>query len=404
MDSRAKSTVQYRFDRGCGFVVFRQEEASQENQVVNDFRSYLSRKDVEAIQSEATNLSKMDALAARCCRLRLTLPTEPSVRVIVAAGLAGGATCSDEERHIQVLNFKRLLRQKREKLSKSEVHVVNYPARPHDLPAELLRSAYDQDDPPAESQTLEVARLEEEMQGIAVRGTSKKVRHLFGRSGSSNALALPAAMQVQQAQHFQLGMPGMSMYQQMLLQQHVQQQVQALLASEGSNHEGHLPNLQIFRPQASQTQPAQQQGCLQAATQPPVQEAASPPKESEHAVSLRRQSLWSWTGPPLMKRLPRRPPWSFLMLWTRRRTPRTARTARRCLNASKRDPREKVRVSAKAKVQAKAGAQAKAKVQAKVNVRNLPARESRPRVRSSKAPRDQVRRRQALRRQRRPSA
>ena len=133
-----------------------------------------------------------------------------------------------------------------------------------------------------------------------------------------------------------------------------------------------------------------------------VQEAASPPKESERQ---RRQSPWSWTAPANDEEAATQAAVVVSDALDVKKNPKDSKNGKKMSECFKEGSKGKGKGKRKGKKgQAKAGAQAKAKGQAKVNVRKLPARESRPRVRSSKAPRDQVRRRQALRRQRRPSA
>ena len=79
---------------------------------------------------------KMDVLATRCVRLKLTLPSESSIKMIVASGLSWSNAVSDADHYMNVL--KRLLHSKRKPVPKAGLHLTEYPGHPRELPQELF--------------------------------------------------------------------------------------------------------------------------------------------------------------------------------------------------------------------------------------------------------------------------
>ena len=102
----------------------------RENQMRTCFESYLSEKDVAALTSADCSIHiKLDTAATRCCRLRLTLPSEQSVKSTLAAIAArSGGTCTEAELFLQVAEFERVLRLKAKKVPKEGIHIECYPA------------------------------------------------------------------------------------------------------------------------------------------------------------------------------------------------------------------------------------------------------------------------------------
>ena len=164
------------------------KKGKRPNQNIRDFQPFLSTRDVHVLRGEASMSVKMDVLATRCVRLKLTLPSENGIKMIVASGLSWSNAVSDADRYMNVLEFKRLLHSKRKPVPKTGLHLTEYPGHPRELPQERFLQAYDKDDPPAADEAASPLRVQEEVDGIAVRGTSKKVRHLFNTGGTSSAL------------------------------------------------------------------------------------------------------------------------------------------------------------------------------------------------------------------------
>ena len=223
------------------------------NQNIRDFQPFLSTRDVHVLRGEASMSVKMDVLATRCVRLKLTLPSENGIKMIVASGLSWSNAVSDADRYMNVLEFKRLLHSKRKPVPKAGLHLTEYPGHPRELPQELFLQAYDKDDPPAADEAASPLRVQEEVDGIAVRGTSKKVRHLFNTGGTSSALVPQGAPCLQAwAQAAPQAVPNnqaqtMLAMMQMVMQQSMQGQRNFMPA---------VPGLTIFEPKQ---QAAQQQ-------------------------------------------------------------------------------------------------------------------------------------------------
>ena len=229
------------------------KKGKRPNQNIRDFQPFLSTRDVHVLRGEASVSVKMDVLATRCVRLKLTLPSENGIKMIVASGLSWSNAVSDADRYMNVLEFKRLLHSKRKPVPKAGLHLTEYPGHPRELPQELFLQAYDKDDPPAADEAASPLRVQEEVDGIAVRGTSKKVRHLFNTGGTSSALAPQGAPCLQAwAQAAPQAVPNNQAQTMLAMMQMVMQQ-----SMQGQrNFTPAVPGLTIFEPKQ---QAAQQQ-------------------------------------------------------------------------------------------------------------------------------------------------
>ncbi|CAE7884320.1 unnamed protein product, partial [Symbiodinium necroappetens] len=137
------------------------KKGRRDNQMATSFESYLSENDVQVLGSDASIGIKLDCVATRCCRLRLTLPSEQCVKSILAAVAArSGGTCTEAELFLQVAEFK--------------------------------RAAYDENDGPVTT-LLPAGQVALKAMDISLRPTNKKVRGIFGTPNKATSAMVPAA-------------------------------------------------------------------------------------------------------------------------------------------------------------------------------------------------------------------
>ncbi|CAE7599769.1 unnamed protein product [Symbiodinium sp. CCMP2592] len=238
----------------------------RENQLCSSFESYLSEKDVEVLTSVSSIHIKLDTAASRCCRLRLTLPSEQCVKSILAAIAArSGGTCTEAELFLQVGEFKRVLRLKAKKVPKEGIHIETYPVGgPRELPDVLFKAAYDAEDGPV-STLLPAGQVALKAMDISLRPTNKKVRGIFATPKAStamvpaNSMSMPGMhmggmnMMVNPYMQGMMGMHGMPHASSMqgLMQWMKQQQ-------DLATQQGGLQNLQIFAPGTGSSSGSQQ--------------------------------------------------------------------------------------------------------------------------------------------------
>ncbi|CAE7201964.1 unnamed protein product [Symbiodinium sp. CCMP2592] len=241
-------------------------ENRRENQLCSSFESYLSEKDVEVLTSDSSIHIKLDTAASRCCRLRLTLPSEQCVKSILAAIAArSGGTCAEAELFLQVGEFKRVLRLKAKKVPKEGIHIETYPVGgPRELPDVLFKAAYDAEDGPV-STLLPAGQVALKAMDISLRPTNKKVRGIFATPKAStamvpaNSMSMPGMhmggmnMMVNPYMQGMMGMHGMPHASSMqgLMQWMKQQQ-------DLATQQGGLQNLQIFAPGTGSSSGSQQ--------------------------------------------------------------------------------------------------------------------------------------------------
>ncbi|CAE7346527.1 unnamed protein product [Symbiodinium sp. CCMP2592] len=238
----------------------------RENQLCSSFECYLSEKDVEVLTSDSSIHIKLDTAASRCCRLRLTLPSEQCVKSILAAIAArSGGTCTEAELFLQVGEFKRVLRLKAKKVPKEGIHIETYPVGgPRELPDVLFKAAYDAEDGPV-STLLPAGQVALKAMDISLRPTNKKVRGIFATPKAStamvpaNSMSMPGMhmggmnMMVNPYMQGMMGMHGMPHASSMqgLMQWMKQQQ-------DLATQQGGLQNLQIFAPGTGSSSGSQQ--------------------------------------------------------------------------------------------------------------------------------------------------
>ena len=231
-------------------------------QHLSSFEQFLSVKDFEILRGQCNNTMKLECLASRCCRLRLVCPSEPSVRAILAAGVAAGANLgSPSESYAHSVTFKKILKQKAKQVARNGIHLLHYPGSMEELPAELRTQAYDADDPACPPQSLSPADVHKASGQLVIRGSDKRVKN-SGTGGFmqgmqqtwSNPMGMGSMPDPSSSMTMMGWLRGMQCMQQMM---------------QAPNPDQLLSNLQIFRPgqsqQASQaTANAQQQLHLQA--------------------------------------------------------------------------------------------------------------------------------------------
>ena len=258
-------TQSQRFSEAVAAIVSNQSNAATDKrgmQHLSSFEQFLSVKDFEILRGQCNNTMKLECLASRCCRLRLVCPSEPSVRAILAAGVAAGANLgSPSESYAHSVTFKKILKQKAKQVARNGIHLLHYPGSMEELPAELRTQAYDADDPACPPQSLSPADVHKASGQLVIRGSDKRVKN-SGTGGFmqgmqqtwSNPMGMGSMPDPSSSMTMMGWLRGMQCMQQMM---------------QAPNPDQLLSNLQIFRPgqsqQASQaTANAQQQLHLQA--------------------------------------------------------------------------------------------------------------------------------------------
>ena len=145
-------------------------------QKVSAFEPYLSVKDIQALEAGDNIHVKLDVLACRCIKLKLTCPSEACCKAILAAGLSkAGGDVGAVDSYANKQLFKKLLKSKSESLPKNGFHLEHYPASPDQLPTELT-DAYSADDPACSVQMQSPEKVQAASSAIVLRGSSKKLR------------------------------------------------------------------------------------------------------------------------------------------------------------------------------------------------------------------------------------
>ncbi len=168
----------------------------RKTQTIACFAQYLTASDMEVLAGGAMLHTKIEVLARRCVRVGLTCPSEPSVRAIIAAGVAAGISNlgTPQQKYSAVVEFKRQVKDLDKKETKAAVHLLQLPADPKHLPESLFQRAYSADDPPtglkSEDEVLRAAA------GIKVRKSAKELRaNSFVNSPSSSSQMAAGACQ-----------------------------------------------------------------------------------------------------------------------------------------------------------------------------------------------------------------
>lgn len=160
-------------------------------QTMNNFQAYLTKRDMDILSSVPTPLAtKMDQLASRCVQLGLMWPNETSIRHIVAVGIGAGLQTGECPSAIfeAMKEFKRLLRNMRSKVTKSDeclgAYVVEYPNTPQDL-AQLMATYQESDQPVPSFEPSEHIGLCQISSKISLRGNNKMLEN--GKASSSQS-------------------------------------------------------------------------------------------------------------------------------------------------------------------------------------------------------------------------
>ena len=185
-----------RFSEAVAGIVANQSNAAAGKrgmQHLTSFEHFLSCKDIEILGGESNNTLKLECLASRCSRLRLVCPSEPSVRAILASGVAHGANLgSHSESYAHSVTFKKILKQKAKQVPRQGTHLLHYPGSIDELPAELRNQAYDASDPPCPVDRLSPANVHKASTELVIRGSDKRVRgSMMGGSGGMMQLQQP---------------------------------------------------------------------------------------------------------------------------------------------------------------------------------------------------------------------
>ncbi|CAE7198908.1 unnamed protein product [Symbiodinium sp. CCMP2592] len=218
--------------------------------------SYLSVKDIQALEAGDNIHVKLDVLACRCIKLRLTCPSEACCKAILAAGLArAGGDVGAVDSYANKQLFKKMLKSKAKGLPKNGFHLEHYPASPDNLPPELA-DAYSQEDPACTVQMQSPDRVQAASSAIVLRGSSKKLRggNMMGAGGMQSLPAVCASgnnnpMNMQFNMGLQGMQPGMTM---MGMMNTMNNMMQRLMQDQNKQQQDPIPNMQYFAPGGGQ--------------------------------------------------------------------------------------------------------------------------------------------------------
>ncbi|CAJ1456060.1 unnamed protein product [Effrenium voratum] len=163
-------------------------------QTVQGFASFLTQKDIDMLEDQGVHSSvKLQCVVSRCVGLGMHLPSEPTVKHIIATCIDLGLQAADSASKYRLLTeFKTQLKSRVKHAPKlpSHLHLVKYPADPLSLPEALRSTAYGHGEEPSNlggDMGLSTG-------SVPCRKTSKLVR---GDSDLSQQSAAPM-MQMQQ--------------------------------------------------------------------------------------------------------------------------------------------------------------------------------------------------------------
>ena len=234
------------------------ERARRALQQCSNFKAYLSRADIESLQSsEVSFLGKVDVVTTRMLRIGLHCPSEKCFGYIVALvqGLAN-VQSNDDDLKTMLEEYKKSLRNKKKNIPRPSVHLLLYPVDPNDLPQELLASGWDQNDPPA--------RLNVGPDDLRPIGP---LRHHNKRLAKNRVPDMAMASSGPVAAG---GVQGMLMNMMM-------QQQQLFMQMQGMNgQDPELPGLHLFKPKKKQQLALMDQSESAAAGQPASAAAGQP--------------------------------------------------------------------------------------------------------------------------------
>ncbi|CAE7337656.1 unnamed protein product [Symbiodinium sp. KB8] len=121
----------------------------RENQDVQTFAHYFSRKDHEVLADESkSDHDKIDTIANRLVKLHLWLPSEQAVRAVMQAAVASGFTHAEEHRIGIVRAIKAAVKQRTKSMPRTLQLPTPMPSNPKDLPGDIFAQACPEGDPP----------------------------------------------------------------------------------------------------------------------------------------------------------------------------------------------------------------------------------------------------------------
>ena len=154
----------------------------RENQDVQTFAHYFSRKDHEVLADESkSDHDKIDTIANRLVKLHLWLPSEQAVRAVMQAAVASGFTHAEEHRIGIVRAIKAAVKQRTKSMPRTLQLPTPMPSNPKDLPGDIFAQACPEGDPPV---SLEEGKC------LAVQMFVRNSHSSSSGAGSSQALML----------------------------------------------------------------------------------------------------------------------------------------------------------------------------------------------------------------------
>lgn len=160
------------------------------NQVLMSFEKYLKKEHVEYLQSDASDVAKLNALTELCETIGLDIPSEQTVKHIIGVfcSVSKKGTIDHSLGYSYLTEFKRLLKQ-RPKVFPHQRPAI-YPDVPKDLPTNAYQHAYPDGHTPLEL-GLGVRELQASAAHVACRKSSKLVKQeqFSGHGSLANQLA-----------------------------------------------------------------------------------------------------------------------------------------------------------------------------------------------------------------------
>ena len=106
------------------------------NQKVEDFSSYLTPTDVAVLAGEGNLYTKLETLVSRCLAVGMTIPSETSIRQILAAGIAAGINQGESKDQLAMVQE---TSQEQSQELHHNIHVAIYPSDPKPFQGRSMR-------------------------------------------------------------------------------------------------------------------------------------------------------------------------------------------------------------------------------------------------------------------------
>lgn len=164
-------------------------------QTCRDFTGYFSREDQRMLRDATCHTCfKIEVVARRCFKVGLHLPTEPTIRHVLAVaqhiGLKTPKNAGESYELVQL--FKKDLKALCKNSPRPDEHIANFPGDPGNLPEAVFKAAYDletgEGDPPV-GLTVSMTDLAGLEGNIPLRSASRLMQHQQSQAASSSALA-----------------------------------------------------------------------------------------------------------------------------------------------------------------------------------------------------------------------